>query len=1506
MGLKINRIKMGFNLHNKLFSSLSTMILLIALTVSCLPVQKKTQCAASEAFNATSRQCVPVIGASTSNTVFIGSKSPQNSYSVSVSQSAPITHTVAVSDVYNYGFTVNWYVHAPGTTSTISVQENSASFAFYPALQAGAGQYIVEAILFDETGTNQLDSASWNVTIANQTSPSLISAYPAASAYSHLNTVTTPFNYAMNIYSPQLKGGTYYVYRDGTLVGNGSISTVSTLTAVDSTALAITPSSLTNGLHTLEVKIHDGLTSSDPEFDSYTWLINITDPQYPSVEPNGGNTIPVLSKTITVVDATPFETAGTFNWLYDDDDDSATAPAPLTQLCIQVDNSDKLAPAGKDIDVKFSIAGLEFEMDETAAGSNMFCAVTAELNLTQAKFNLTDPNISESRSLTVKTYVTGTLDVIEVLSWNIVIRPKNIRPIISIDAVNSNAAGCTPSASFPTTNYTGCTLTQSLNNNIDSNDTDYTDALDSTTVSASNFAFNIDYDPDITDDNDYSVVYQLRNIANGTWENVNLSGTNSDSSYSYSDCNYTSAQTTATTPTEIPSGNKKICALRIDAFNNDGPLASGSYELRAWIVDADGGMGTGSSPKESNILTWEITVAENQDVSSISIAAQTAATNLTYASIGEQAYYVDGVTSSNIKNESWLATTSGGDPITTIKENDDLYIHAVIRDTQRDDFNISVAIDNGVVGGQSSFIPTTVVNRVDHKEYSLVVLNAPIPEWVVSSSSTLVNLSVVVQDRPESYSGVCTTCATASANFSLTVENDNPIPVFTDFANVDLTTAAHQVIAGSPYTIPVLTSHFSDASLYDGANIKWKWQISTTTTATWTDIPNADSANQTSPSLVWTPNLEIASTEIINLRICLGDDGTNSIASSNTYSTPNVGSLTHNCSIADGSAEPYIKQWTNIKVVPAQKDLASTSTSPASGADLAQWYDETAKFLYTTYTSGTNIVVEKSAFNTSTNIFESIHSISFPTEDLQAGKSSVVATELSIDGIDSTSVMIAYKVIESSTTTPQLRVRRINTSRNKLAFHYCGMINTIDNAPHTTCTLNDLYDETATTLDDDVNATISSTTNGTMLISLTGVLTNGSQLVLKNNAGNPVTFTYNNGATNTGTDTVVYCSGTCTVDDSVTALANAINSKITDTDVDAISEEYFAVADTVADTVTIYGANELDSYDNEIKITPYIGNIQVSSAGNWFVPYVDVSFSNKISVATGVGAHQDLGLSSAATPSDTLIGSSGINNQEIHSQLVSGALYVVTKNSNANLDIYKLGDTAATLNTASSIQDVYSLSGFTSIENIKINVSESVTNNFVYVSSVNIANSGAVRKLGLNIFKPDLSAYKSSVEIPASGYSQYVENIDQAHVIADPNNLGVMYVALTTTNLNTNPNKAFMIKVKYSDTTAFSTSFDFHEFNYPQLNSSTDDTTLTTKISATSMPATMTIGHATAPLTSPVGIATADATLNPIFFAFHQAATGNTIKTGMYNTNQSSVMTNSTGVSGSYPAIIGN
>ncbi len=1459
---------MGINLQNTFFKNLLLMLILSVSLVGCLPAEKETQCASSEAFDASKRKCVPVIGASTSNTVFIGSKSPANSYTTPHSTLAPIAHTVSVSDVYNYGFTVKWFVHTSTVTATSPSLSNSVAFNFFPNVYP-AGTYVVEAVLYDQAGVNQLDSVSWNIIVSSLTPPQLTSAIPAATAYTYLNTISTPQTLQATISSPDSEDGNYFIYLDGVLVETGPFSGVSTVAD-----FAVTPNTLSNGLHTLEIKLHDGGVA-DPLFDSYTWVLNIIDPDYPVIQPIGASGNPILTETITVRDGITFDAGG-----WSQTNTGVNLDLGTTGLCVEFDDVDKLVPTGTaDIDVKYVVNGNLISTGTRVGLTNVFCADHLQLNAAQVHFNLTNPDIAEARTITVQTFATGTNDLIEALSWNVVVRPKNIRPVISIDGP-ALSAGMSCSR-VTDVSYNNCDITQSVNNNVDSNDTDYIDAGDSGST-ASEFAIRIDYDPDIQAETDYQVFYQLKKTGAGAWNNVDVIGGASSNPSTYSDCTYDHTETSGT----VPSGQKLVCALRMDAFNNLGKLESGTYELQAFVRDANNGVGSGVT-KDSNIVTWAINVTENQDLSSTSIAPF-----ITAGIAASQDYYVNG--SVDIGNptytQSWIAAnTSSTAALGTISEGTQYVINTLVRDTQRDDFSLSVTMSNQALGGISPLSSTTVYQRTDHKEWFRAQTTVTIPEWAVTADGAS-NIYVSVSDRPESYIPACVTCSTDQATLTINVNNVNPPPVFGDASIVDLT--GYFAVAGVPFNIDVLSSHITDASLYDGAGIEWQWRIDVGQTGTFVDIPNANNSAQATPALVWTPNHNIPSGTLIDLRLCAGDDG-----SGNEVAT---------CAVN--------KNWTGLSVIGTSNYVARTEVpgDASNGDDVASWYDPATKSLYTTYTTLNKIFVEKSIIDpTNNNEFKPVHSISFPTEDSFAGEIPVIARELSIsgnsdDGLGTNGqLVIAYKVNENVNGLPQYRIRRIDIRDGRLNFNYCGFYFTNNDAPHSTCQADDLYDEGASTLEASPNVTFSSASTGVLDITFTAAPLGNEVLILKTNNGSSVNYQFNV-ATNAALNIQGYCSGgSCGVSPSSTAtdLAAAINNTqlvpTVGADIEAASHEFYAEV-VAANTVRIHGPAEFDYYDEVSSSASYIGNVQVID-DHWILPFLDVSQSQKISMGKGDSVRDPLGLVATPIVSTTFVTASDTNNREVKQFYKGASLYLAAKNEDTDLDVFKLD--AVTLAVTDSVKNVYTNAAIpVQLEDVDITVNDAMTD--VFVSAVNISGAGTNRNLTMTrLNAANLNINTPIEKISAIGFENYVEDIRHARIVSDRTVAGDNYIVLSKTSTAiTNPDSAYMIKVNFSGG-----AFDFHEYDYPKLNvnslvsdSAINVTPIYTFTGADSL------SHSSGPAVSTVAAPAQDTTSNPLFFSFHESDTVDKIRNGFYNTNETNVMTDSTTVNGSYPAFIGN
>jgi len=1466
---------MGITKKLKFLNTLAVLLLSIMIT-SCLPVQKKTQCATNEAFNATRRQCVPVIGASTSNTIFVQSKTPVNSYTTSTSVTS-IDHSIAVSDTYNYGYRVKWYLHYQNTVTNLTqttIVSTITSYDFKPNLQS-AGQYVLEAIIYDETGLNQLDSTTWSITNSSLTTPTLINSNPITAAVSYED-ITASASLSVILSNPDGVSTNYSVLVDGVQTV-GPVTTSSNNVPITST---ITPTTMVTGLHTVEVKAVDPTNGSNV-YDTHVWIVNIIDPDLPMILPGSAN--PPLGETISVVNGITFSAGGWLNEL-----GAPINATALGELCIQVDDSDKDSIPGPDITVKFEIAGDTIGVAaETFPTSNIFCLSAASLSLFQNYFNLTNPDVSEGRSLKVITERSGgTNTQVETMQWNVSIRPQNIRPEVSINYTATNLS-CTPTSAVEAT---ACIIEQSTNANRDTEGApyDYSDTDDVDNVGILAFDY---IDPDITADTHYKVNFRFKRetdsagvlVPTESWQDINTAST-----YSDTNCIYTTANAASQSPAVA---DKRQCNLRFDAFGDNGNLPPGGYIVEATITDDGVGAGTvwGGLPKTSSPILWHIAVKEAQ-VASASVIGSFSAAPAT--------------------GDSWVQTVTSCNPVNAVAlsftENQTITICTAVKDFERDNFTFSSELTNAFNGGGASTLTNLILKtKTDDTLWTIVESTVSIPEWTVTVGSTA-TLTINITDQPDDIT-LPTVVNTATQTVVLTIQNDNPPPIIAPNTNINL--AAQKVFSGMPYGITVDNADFSDASQTDGTIISWQWLVSIDAGTTWTAITDAAGTNPANPSLVWTPDGDVIDGSLVSFRLCLVDEG--------------VGNDVLNCANAvdpAGAIGPVagsIKQWDNLTVYNNNK--RQTGTAASSSNELAQWYDATNLKNYTVYTTGNNIYVEKTQFNAATGAYEYVHSINFPTEDNNASMIPVDITDLSITGMDGQALLIAYALVEDITTTPQFRVRRIDISNDKLSFNYCGFYTADDIFSDThvgTCT--DLYDQSASDLDLDSVVSYASANSGSLDITFSGIPgipTTNFSMALISASGTTVVYRYgaiNAAAVGPTPQIVGYCSAGCAdANTTAAALADAImnTAGLTVPEVLEIANGVSAVASispSPLGVVSIRGPHEYDYYDNKQRITPYIGRINVhSGTNNWYVPYANGASNLNLAIAIGGGVTNANGIGSNTPSHLTFTATSGQNNVELDNIIntANNFIYVATRNNNSNLSMYQL-DISGTPTIINDAQDVYSLTNYSRIENISVSQGNT---DYVFVSSVSVANSGSTRDLGAAIFYSDLSVYKGNDNLLASGINDYVQNIDQASIIADPNTKGKVNIAITTNSLNPNPSKAYLVEALFplgilgtSADLNNANSFNFTEYTYPALNKSFPIVP-NSKIASTNA-VSVTKGYTNAASIAIVDDLTRLVTL----LGFQESDTGTKIRTGFYNTQKESVQTTDTTTPGNYPAFIGN
>ncbi len=1346
-------------------------LMLIALAASCIPQTKETQCKKNEAFDSARRKCVPVLGAASTNTVLITSKSPAQSYTTNIN-SGSVTHSISVSDSYNYGFTTVWkvsFVNNSTVINNVTVSTNTLDYTFNPNALYGVGSYVLEAIVLNQAGNTQLNSRSWNITVSSLAIPTLINPTPAGTAASY-NTNITSATHTLFINNPDNQSGNYIWRVDGSTVNSGTFTGSTT-----NLNYTLNPSLLSLGLHTITLELNNGASSV---YSNYLWTIAIIEPNLPTVV----STTPSHLTGISVVDGENLVLGGYLD----------PTNAPYNQFCVDVNNFDLNGDTISDIDIRWEINSVTVNSGTFAA--NQYCVTSLPA------INLINPTIGESKELKAIIYKAGTTTIVDYRAWSLSVRPKNIRPQLTISSANTSAAlGCNPVGGGSTNvNYTGCTMTQS------------TPAFDNSRF----FAFDL-VDPDIgnpiTNDTAYSVVFRL--------QNQDLDGVSN--TLSASNCTYALG---------AALGSAKLrCQLSMDAFGTNGPLPAGNYTLKAYVID-NGSPWTATS-EQSNEVSWEVAVTEFQSSNSIAIAPQTVLAippaNLSYVELSDNSCATTNNVVSNV--------TSANNAV----ENGWIKINTFVRDEERDDFSITIEMANGNPAFPGSFItvaPTQNITRVDDIEFYHVQSCVQVPEWAVwNQADGVVDLRVTVTDAPTNplltqYSDI--------EIFQIFVENNNPAPGFADNSTLTLGGGTWiDVFAGFPLLITAPS--FSDASTIDGNNVEFKWQVQVNGGG-WADIPNANSSNQSTAQLVWTPSPFMnPAGDNIELRLCLGDDGFgNNLAAcveSKTY---------------DG-----ITAYPSVVQVTATDNLDASFKAHSSGNNLATWYDATNENLYVAYSSGIEVIVEKKRLDTGTGAFETAHSIRFDSEE--PTKVSVAPTNISMTGIDGASLFIAYKVASSPSAVPQMRVRRIDLTNDKLGFHYVGLYNAVD-------TGNDLVANEFNL----PTAIFSQSGNNGVNINFTGQPANGDNFEI-----NGVNFVYGPGNDFcTSTPSTVDCPDTTAV---ATNLAQAINDSTSNEIAEVLS------ASAAGTTTTIIGPHISDYYDEINRITPVVGQIRVQGT-NWYLPYANATSSLAIGIMHGNNANQNMTLSSVSHTNTT----SNTFNQSIANEFdSSGNMIMVTKNSSGNADVYRFNVPGFTI--AQNINSLFNLTGFDHVDNLSLSIGAGSTDGFAYIAGISF---DASNNSYLNAGIIDIANFANrTARSSFTTVNPLVADIDEVKIAADPVTPGRATIALTTEGVATHLGRLTF------NTASWTNSIAFNNYDSPKLND--NDTVLGAKIAITPI---FNLTKGASNEASVTGIP--DNNKNVLFFSFHENDSGNNvIKSGMFNVTPTTITTDSDGVIGSYP-----
>lgn len=927
---------LGFRVKNYL-----TLVGLLFL-VACVPTAKKTKCPGSQAYDSNLRTCVPSLSSS-GNSIFVTSKSPSNSYAMSLT-GASVAHSVTVTDVYSSGYQVRWFVNFSNPPTTVSnqlVASGTTSYTFDP--DGGGlyndGAYTLEAVVYDAAGLAIVDSESWSITVHADDIPTIVNNVPTSPSITLANDLTT-YTFDAQALNPDDQVGTYEWYLNGALQGApAAIPTGGGTTPQALADLVINPSGLANGTHSVTLTFYDG---GGGVFSSFTWGILVTDPNLPIVQ----SYAPSAPDIIDVVDGITQAAGG-----YMQNNSALT-------FTFTVDDYTKMAPDTLEV---------QFKIDGGSVYTQAFAANTINVSTGLPALNLANSQIPETHTIEAVIKTTGSNRIAASYTWTIDLRPANTSPILTIDHA-SGTLTCNPTTPVSVTSSTdiegkGCTVNQlnpitpvPVTVVVEIEDEDYENAT-------------------VQDYTHFGITFELN-------------GENMDGTATLSDDVCTSAPNVANTAAIL------TCTFGFDSFGTGGPLAPGTYELTA--VAVDDGSPFSVTPANSSEVKWTIEVGEDQS-GALDVKTQELALG-SLPSLTNS--YFELTTAACTPTGSYLNNTL---TIPAAQELDYVLIHTVVEDPQRDNFFITVDMENAnpalPAGTYTTVAPLTLVTRVDNTQNYIHTSCVQIPEWVRwNGSDGTVNVRVSVSDSP---SLMTTAIQSDSETYSLYVVNNNPAPTFTSTtAESPLVGGSYNVLAGFPFTFN--PSSYSDASTIDGNNVTFQWQVNYNAGG-FVDIPGATNA-----TLVWTPSPSVADGNPTEIRLCLGDDGGNA---------------------ADCAVVSATQTWSNITV------YTNTQAGQTSDSEVANWFDETDSKLYQVRVNTAVLSVDQYDVDTTTGAQTLLNTITFTAEHPDLTNVTSIS-ELSAVGVDSTALYIAYKVITDATSRPEIRIRRIELGTSSFGFSY--------------------------------------------------------------------------------------------------------------------------------------------------------------------------------------------------------------------------------------------------------------------------------------------------------------------------------------------------------------------------------------------------------------------------------------------------------------------------------------
>jgi hypothetical protein len=1177
------------------------------LLAACVPQTKQTECKANEAFNASLRTCVPIVGGP-SSFINVSTYTPQFTQTRYKDDATTLVFTIAVSNPYNQSYSVEWVrvFNAAPTSMCGNALTCTTSASFLGNVLGEIGTHIITAKIIDGNGT-VVDSHNFELKINELPRPII-------------NTASlTPASYALDVYptdasvnfSFQIKNNnatisaldgyktTWTVVKNGSTIltendpfSNFSPSGTNTAYLGTSPTPAFDPDGAAFGVGSYIIRAVVQNSSPGEVVDEHQWNVIVKQPDLANVTNVSG---PAPGVTILAHNNVDYNDYPTYSWVY-----SGTKPT----FCVNVDDRDgTYAGDGLALAVKFYLdgAGGDICTKRTAdtPGTDTVCLLDANpcvgsvtpsnadaTLMNSLKFTNASSTVAANHTVVARIFderTTYELQPSDVLSpaglypivWTVLNNPVNVAPVMSFGPM-TNVTSCVSAGAFTRSN---CKVNQG--------------------------------DPNVTvtftvTDDFYSPSAQEEEFM---WDfKLKMNGSDIATPPKVTSCTKALG---ATIPAYTTNWS---CALEIPHYIASGPLnPAGPFQIVATMQDS--GSPVGGVAAASQSLTWNLVVTETNAI------VDGATKNIL---ISPQAFLS---TTSHISRDTPLPITymdPAGSNFAT--EMETITFRLAVRDPELDDFNYKVFKCG--TGSNSTTCANPDVSPIVSTDYlralfpaatlpftdttytDSVLVNATtytLPETLLlgigsdvnKTTSVPVYFRVDLTDKPTTFPTVA--AKTDSQIFTVYVRNYNPAPVISVAgASPAANTAgtAYKVVSGLPFSINPGT--VTDASTDTLENtIAYQWYATGDGGTTWTAISGAVTKN-----LTWTP--DDSAPALIELKLCVGDR-----AAANPVVSPiTVGA---NCTTPS---------WF---IAPKSYLAKPTPASPVTnvGSEVAVWNDVfdgdlTQDVIYTAYVGATDLKIYVNKIVRDVTFAMNVTSFSTVSFDAVDGATPGIVTGISLTGTTD-SLYVAYGASVTSTPTSLLpRIRRINKAygaltvgektglahKGKFGFAYTDIV--VDVSACATCTQS------------------AGTSVAVPVITIGAPGLSGTVTI------NGVTFT---AVAAPATPLQVCSSASCSADDGADSLAAKINSYNSDSALQGIT----AFVNGAGNQVELHGTSQFDSIViNQVIGNNGIGNIFISG-GVWYLPFINSSLTgtaqNNITIVKG---NVDLKLQAVAVTSQNL------------------------------------------------------------------------------------------------------------------------------------------------------------------------------------------------------------------------------------------------------------------------------